>query len=688
MFSFLKRRKKQEQNQDIQPDVKSFDLPYSPELTHYIFPRKSPLHFNLATLTELVSIYGNLGYVFACVSYIAMCLRLIKVEVIDPKSNKIVPTSSSYRLLTKPNKESGFSRFLEAFGVSTLLTGNFYCEIVKVANNYTKSLEFLQPHRVKYENDHYIYMESSTSKTELKPEQVFHVKTYNPMDDIYGFPQLLSTESDINVAKYINVFLENYFKNGTILSGIIEADRTVPDKVVERLKKVWRELYSGVKNAFKIPILEGGLKFRPISSTVSDSRALEISNKVIEKILAVFKVPPELLGLREQRASVLREVRKAFWEDTIMPFASILEEALNTEENKRKLFPKHEQEFIIKFNYDSVPALKEDRLTLARVTAILVDRGIMTRNEIRERFFKLPPVEGGDEFLIPLNMMQVDSERKPENEGLGRPASDVVVPPTKPRSDKSFVAPSEEDWLLYHGLIEVLVADKVSKIYSEQRERVKTRITSMLASLLYMTESEIENKLSKEIDDVLYLTKLDLEDTFSKVADRIYYEVAREIEPTIAILSSAPKELEDFIIEWADDFNKWINETTKKDIIKAVSEAVKQDVQLDIMVNKVFNKLTDIADGTRLQRIVRTETTFLLNGIRLLVYKRFGYKYKTWRCVNDERTRPAHREVDGKKVKIDEYFIVGGYKAEAPASLLLPPHLRISCRCWLVFSKE
>jgi hypothetical protein len=56
---------------------------------------------------------------------------------------------------------------------------------------------------------------------------------------------------------------------------------------------------------------------------------------------------------------------------------------------------------------------------------------------------------------------------------------------------------------------------------------------------------------------------------------------------------------------------------------------------------------------------------------------------KTWITERDSKVRPAHRSVDGKTVKWEDYFMVGGEKMFRPKDPNASAKNVINCRCWL-----
>ena len=55
-----------------------------------------------------------------------------------------------------------------------------------------------------------------------------------------------------------------------------------------------------------------------------------------------------------------------------------------------------------------------------------------------------------------------------------------------------------------------------------------------------------------------------------------------------------------------------------------------------------------------------------------------------WLATLDNRTRHAHRVVDGQRVKVGEPFQVDGYDIESPGDPSAPGYLVYNCRCTLI----
>lgn len=85
----------------------------------------------------------------------------------------------------------------------------------------------------------------------------------------------------------------------------------------------------------------------------------------------------------------------------------------------------------------------------------------------------------------------------------------------------------------------------------------------------------------------------------------------------------------------------------------------------------------------RAETAARSVTNSLCSCEMFEEMKRRGYKYKGWHTCMDGRERRSHAVMNGKRVPIDEPFIVGGYRMMFPGDITYNPPLKevINCRC-------
>lgn len=87
--------------------------------------------------------------------------------------------------------------------------------------------------------------------------------------------------------------------------------------------------------------------------------------------------------------------------------------------------------------------------------------------------------------------------------------------------------------------------------------------------------------------------------------------------------------------------------------------------------------------ATRAASAARGNTNSLRNCGQLDDMQRNGYRYKRWHTVMDGRERLTHAVVNNSVVRIDEPFIVGGYRMMFPRDTTYGAPMReiANCRC-------
>ena len=80
----------------------------------------------------------------------------------------------------------------------------------------------------------------------------------------------------------------------------------------------------------------------------------------------------------------------------------------------------------LRYDIDSIPAMSEQRRRVFESVTTGVKDGILTRNEAREQL-GYEPVEGGDQLLVPANLMPLNiaNETAPDDRGEDIPQEDI-----------------------------------------------------------------------------------------------------------------------------------------------------------------------------------------------------------------------------------------------------------------------
>jgi HK97 family phage portal protein len=148
-------------------------------------------------------------------------------------------------------------------------------------------------------------------------------------------------------------------------------------------------------------VLEEGMEMRSFGVSPQDAQMLEVRRWAVERVATAFGVPLAVVGLGTGRAENLADAQAQLYTDTLLPYCEDFTRMLN----QRILVREYNwTEGCFEFSFDE-KLMGNDRLR-AFVTA--TGRPVMLTNEARAKV-NLPPVDGGDELVTPMNVTVGDN---------------------------------------------------------------------------------------------------------------------------------------------------------------------------------------------------------------------------------------------------------------------------------------
>lgn len=354
--------------------------------------------------------YCNNVYVFACVKTISLAIAGIPWIVYQRQRNGEIielPNHPLRNILERPNPWQGGSSFFEDVAGYLMLSGNAYIEAVGPERGAPRELYVLRPDRMRVlpgDGTQLVggYEYTVNGETvKFTPEQILHLKTFNPLNDWYGMSPIEAAARSIdqnNESRAWNVAL---LQNMARPPGALVTEQTLTEMQFERLKEDIERYYTGARNAGRPLLLEGGLDWKEMGLNAQEIAWLEGLKLSAREIAIAFGVPPELIGDSENKTySNWQESRKAFYEETILPLMDWMKAELNN-----WLVPKFgDSSVFIDYDKDEIEALSEDRQTMWQRAIEGVKAGIITPNEARE-MLGYETVEGADLLLVSANLI-------------------------------------------------------------------------------------------------------------------------------------------------------------------------------------------------------------------------------------------------------------------------------------------
>ena len=286
----------------------------------------------------------------------------------DPKLAALVAATSAGQPL------------IETLASQLLLHGNAYIQVIKDGAGRPVELFALRPDRVSVIAGEdgwpsaYAYKVGERSLTvpiedaDAAPG-VIHIRTFHPADDHYGAGCLAAAEQAVAThnaaATWNRALLENAARPSGALVFEAGDSSALSSEQFDRLKEELALGFSGMANAGRPMVLEGGLKWQAVSLTPADMDFATLKAAAARDIALAFGVPPMLLGLPgDATYANYREANRALWRLTLLPLAAKLLGAIS--QGLAPWFP----DAVLAVDLDRVPELAEDRERLwAQVSA-------------------------------------------------------------------------------------------------------------------------------------------------------------------------------------------------------------------------------------------------------------------------------------------------------------------------------
>jgi HK97 family phage portal protein len=227
---------------------------------------------------------------------------------------------------------------LETVATQLLLHGNAFVQLLQDASGAPAELFALRPERVSVEADAggwpaaYLYKvgeaKNRIAATDgLGRPGLVHLKAAHPLDDHYGLGCLGAAAGAVAVhnaaAKWNKALLDNAARPSGALVYDAEGGAALAPAQFERLRAELEAQFSGSENAGRPLLLEGGLRWQPMSLTPADMDFVGLKAAAAREIALAFGVPPMLLGLPgDATYANYKEANRALWRLTVLPMAA------------------------------------------------------------------------------------------------------------------------------------------------------------------------------------------------------------------------------------------------------------------------------------------------------------------------------------------------------------------------------
>lgn len=364
---------------------KSFLSPTVMELQSASASLPGPSAHNYAPYIES---YADKAWVYACVSVVAQSVAAADF-VLKNGAGEIITDHPVLDLLYKPNPFMTGRQLREWIITSLELTGNAYVlkdsprpdgsprELFPLLSHLVEIMPSKNPSEPVQG-----YKYRAGSKTAYyRACDVIHFKYFNPQDFYYGLSPMAAARESLDTLSSAESFNRAFFNNSATLSGILSTEGRLDDASRARLVNSWNEKYSSVGKAYKVALLEGGLKWQGISLSQKDMDYIEGVKLSRETVMSIFHVPPALVGVFDKSPQYsTKEQQRIFYQTSVLPKQTLILETLSEfllrdfDDGGKMYFDK---------DLSNISVLKEDETLRAQAAKIYAEIGF-TKEEITD----------------------------------------------------------------------------------------------------------------------------------------------------------------------------------------------------------------------------------------------------------------------------------------------------------------
>ena len=433
-------------------------------------------------------------------------------------------------------------------------------------------------------------------------------------------------------------------------SGRFNAYITRPKDVAawdDETKKKWVEAFregwsANGGNAGKIPLLEDGMEIKPYQFNSKDAQYAETKQLSREDVAAAYHVNPSLIWhTATQTYASAKDNARALYADCLGPTIQMLQQRINS-----FLLPMLGADPDTYVVFDLSEKLKGSFEERASILQSAVGGPYMTRNEARADM-DLPPIDGGDDLIVPLNV----------NNGIDNPA---VTEEESEEPKMRYVSKKSAETVLIKAKADDTENEEVTKALQKFFKRqAKSILPKVGAKKEWWDEERWNSELTEDLDPILFAISANHGESTASELGTEYY----------------PGKTVNYIKALTEGRAKAINSATKEKLDKVISE---NPEDLEKEIDHVY-EVREGKDATLLGETLATVVVGWSLGEACRQAKDQGYQatvYKTW--VTGENPREDHAAMNGETVPVDGKFSNG---ADWPGDDVLGPDGTCGCNC-------
>jgi HK97 family phage portal protein len=345
---------------------------------------------------SLAKMYAASAWSYACITLRADAIAMIEWEIV-PDSNEDAPLQPRHplvELLNEVNPELNWNDLIRAAETDLDIYGRAYWLKERSGSRRPGGLFRLNPAFMEMIADSSgiegwkLHLSGEPPRIYAR-EDVIYFREYDPTNDLGGLSKLsvamAAASAGVNTAEYVATFFENY----AIPPLVFSTEQSMDVEEVSKLRDTWNRWFRGKKKQHKTGWTTHGMKPNVIGYPTKDLAMKDLAEELRRDICAVFRVPPSLAGAWEAANYATADAQLRFlYNNTLKPRCEYMSGVLEAE-----LFEEFLPGLKLKWRFDKLDVMAEDKLTEAERHSMLVRAGIEDRLAAAESLEVEPAAE-------------------------------------------------------------------------------------------------------------------------------------------------------------------------------------------------------------------------------------------------------------------------------------------------------
>lgn len=304
----------------------------------------------------------------------------------------------------EPNPYMSALVFRETLQAHLLTWGNAYAELEFDERGQLVGVWPLRPDRVQVwilderRPPSYVVTLRTGEQRGIPARFMLHIPGLG-FDGLVGYSPIRMLRDAIGLGIAAQEFGARFFANDARPGIVLKHPGTLSEKARQNLQESWEKMHKGLERAHRVAILEEGLDIAQVGFPPEDAQFIATREFSIQDVARIFNLPPHLLkDLSRSTFSNIEHQGLEFVTYTMLPWFRRWEQEVN-----RKAFSAIERpRYFVEFLLASL--LRGDMQSRYQAYAVGRQWGWLSANDVRE-LENLNPIQGGDIYMVPLNMV-------------------------------------------------------------------------------------------------------------------------------------------------------------------------------------------------------------------------------------------------------------------------------------------